>query len=93
MAQQQVYRDAVQPSAKGALPGERPKLLPNPDKNLLDRVIDIADTPSTHEPLRQRTNPGDVTTVEALEGLGVTPNRQGHVVGVEIRSAERHCRL
>ena len=70
----------MQPGSKGRSALELRQLLPNPDKDILDRIFRLVDA---HQPARQAMDPGQVTAVESFKGSRIP--RRGERDFVQLR--------
>jgi hypothetical protein len=66
----------MKPGPKGAVAGEGADLLPDPNEDFLDGVVDVR---IPNQPTGQRAHFGHVAAVQPLERLRITARRKGHV--------------
>ena len=80
-AQHQIDRHPVQPGAEARLAGKGVELLPDPDKDLLHRIVRLR---RIEQPSREAVHPRHVPFIEPLEGGVIARGCKGDIVPIEI---------
>ncbi len=73
---QVVHRDSVEPGRKSGCPRKGTQLLPDPNEDVLDLIVDVI---SSEEPPRERIHPGGMPPVQSFKGDSITSNRGRHI--------------